>query len=397
MRHPLRLLLYIEWILFAGLMVTEVSPHTLQVNGLMWTNIGTIVWLAILGLWLPVGEKLAIKILYTLVEILPIVAAGMMGMRPVGLLYIIVAIRSYLVFGRQYRLWITGGIFTIALIAANLRPIDKHLSARRVNHRPTSIESQAPDRGFRWGFVVMFGGILLSLQLLLDRMLAEKQAKDELAIANARIRNYALKAEELATLQERNRIAREIHDSLGHSLTTLNLYLEMSLKLAQIQPERAQQSLTEAKRLGSIALQDVRQSVAALRSAPFPSQNLPIALQKLVDEFEHSNQIPCTCKLDLPPQLSTEIATALYRIIQEALTNISKYARASRVSTIIEFDTKYLRLTIDDDGCGFDPQPDRAGFGIQGMRERVIALNGQFELISAPHQGCQILATIPLG
>jgi signal transduction histidine kinase len=244
--------------------------------------------------------------------------------------------------------------------------------------------------------VVMFGGILLSLQLLLDRMLAEKQAKEELAIANDRIRNYALNAEELATLQERNRIAREIHDSLGHSLTTLNLYLEMSLKLARIQPDRSFQSLTEAKRLGSIALQDVRQSVAALRSEPFQGQNLPIALHQLLDEFQQSNQIPCNCSLDLPPQLPSEIATAIYRIVQAALTNTSKYARATQVSIDTKFDTQYLYLAIDDDGCGFEPQHNQTGFGIQGMRERVLALQGRFEIISAPQRGCQICATIPL-
>ncbi len=377
-------------------MVLEVSPHSSRsIDRPIWVNIGAIVLLAMMGLRLPSG-RLLVKILYTIAEIVPIVIVGALGMRSVGLLYIIVAIRSYLIFGRQYRLWITGGIFILALLASNLRP-ERRKPVSGIDRPPSLTQRKYPDRDeFRWGFVVMFGGILLSLQLLLDRMLAEKQAKEELAIANQRIRNYAFKAEELATLQERNRIAREIHDSLGHSLTTLNLYLEMSIKLAHIHPERSHEVLAEAKRLGSIALQDVRQSVSALRSAPLQGQNLPQAIHKLVDEFDRANQMSCRCELDLPPQISPEIATAIYRIVQEGLTNISKYANASAASIEITTTQASICLRIVDNGGGFDPAHNATGFGLQGMQERVRALQGKFTIVSAPQQGCQIEATIPL-
>ena len=407
MRHPLRSLLYIEWILFAVVMALEVSPYNGQLLEPKWLNIGIVVLLAVMGLRLPSG-KLSLKVIYTIAQIIPIFVAAAMGMRPIGLLYIIVVIRSYLIFGRQYRLWITGGIFGLCLITINLfsppqRPysragFDRGDRITRIQQSQLSPSAAMTARrdGFRWGFVLLFGGILLSLQLLVDRILAEKLAKEELAIANQRIRTYALKAEENGSLQERNRIAREIHDSLGHSLTALNLHLEMAVKLSHINPEKSREVLVEAKRLGSIALKDVRQSVSTLRSDPLQNQDLPTAIHKLADEFRLSNYIQPVCHLDLPPNLPQPVATTIYRIIQEALTNISKHAQASKVEIDIHTLTTAIELRLVDDGLGFIPTHNTTGFGLQGMRERVLSLQGKFEIISAPNEGCQIVVIIPL-
>ncbi|MCY7368383.1 MAG: sensor histidine kinase [Chamaesiphon sp.] len=393
----------------------EVSPYEAQLLEPKWLNIGIVAILAGMGLRLPLAKSTSIRVIYTIAQIILILIAASVGMRPASLLYIIVVIRSYLIFDRQYRLWLTAGIFGLYLMTMNLFPsrrLPPRLGERFQN--PTHIQttqprSPEPNRrerrdGFRWGFIVLFGGILFSLQLLIDRILAEKQAKEELAIANQRIRSYALKAEENGSLQERNRIAREIHDSLGHSLTALNLHLEMALKLAQIQPEKSRAVLTEAKRLGSTALKDVRASVSTLRSDPLQKIDLPIAIHKLADEFKLSNQIRPACYLDLPPNLPQPIATTIYRIIQEALTNISKYAEATEVIIEIQTFPTELRLKIADNGCGFVFSHNTTGFGLQGMRERVLSLHGNFEVISTPNtasdllhpSGCQIIAIIPL-
>ncbi len=414
MRHPLRSLLYIEWILFAVVMTLEVSPHMQSIEP-KWLNIGIVAVLATMGLRLPLDKKLSIRVIYTIAQIILILIAAGVGMRQTGLLYIIVMIRSYLIFGRQYRLWLTAGIFALYLMTMNLFPhrrLPPH-SDRNLPNRTDIQTVQPPFPGttrrehrdeFRWGFVVLFGGILFSLQLLIDRILAEKQAKEELAIANQRIRSYALKAEENGSLQERNRIAREIHDSLGHSLTALNLHLEMAVKLAQIKPEKSLEVLIEAKRLGSTALKDVRQSVSTLRSDPLQKLDLPVAIYKLADEFKLSNQIRPACYLDVTSNLPQPIATTIYRIIQEALTNISKYAQASEVIIEIQTLPTELKLRVVDNGCGFIPSNNMTGFGLQGMRERVLSLQGKFEIISTPDtdpdrlhpSGCQIVAIIPL-
>jgi signal transduction histidine kinase len=402
MRHPLRLLLYIEWILFAVVMALEVSPHqAATLDQPAWLNIGIVVLLAVIGLRLPTTSKWPVKFAYIIAQIILILVAATMGMRPFGLLYIIVVIRSYLIFGRQYRLWITASIFALSFMTMNLLP-HRHPPGSQPRHRTAIVRtesspgSRGDQAGFKWGFVFMFGGILLSLQLLVDRILAEKQAKEELSIANQRIRSYALRAQEIGGLQERNRIAREIHDSLGHSLTALNLHLEMALKLSQLKPEKSREVLAEAKRLGSIALSDVRQSVSAMRSDPLQNQDLPTAIQKLADEFEFSNHLKPLCHLDATPDLPQPIATTIYRIVQEALTNISKYAQASEVQIEIYRRLTELELRIIDNGQGFVPTNNMTGFGLQGMKERVLSLQGRFAIISEPNRGCQIVAIIPV-
>jgi signal transduction histidine kinase len=416
MRHPLRSLLYIEWILFAAIMASEVSNSGQSIE-LKWFNIGIVVLLAVMGLQLPSERKFSLRMLYTIAQVIPILVAAYMQMRPVGLLYIIVVIRSYLLFGRQYRLWITGGIFALYLMTMNLFPYRRqHLESRHptgamsrssrsaaergnaptMNGEESPLATRRERDGFRWGFVFLFGGILLSLQLLVDRILAEKHAKEELAIANQRIRSYALKAEENGSLQERNRIAREIHDSLGHSLTALNLHLEMAVKLSQLQPERSREVLVEAKRLGSIALQDVRQSVSALRSDPFADRDLATAIHKLADDFKFSNHLQPICDLEIPIDLPQSTNIIIYRIVQEALTNISKHAHASEVIIEIKTRSTTVELRVTDNGRGFIPTHNTTGFGLQGMRERVLSLQGQFEIISLPDRGCQIMAIIPV-
>jgi signal transduction histidine kinase len=420
MRHPLRSLLYIEWILFAVVMALEVSPRDGQMLDPKWLNIGIVVLLAGMGLRLPAG-KLWVRILYTIAQIVAVFVAAAVGMRPVGLLFIIVVIRSYLIFDRKYRLWITGGIFALSLITTNLFPYHQRgHTGKGFRDRPaiTSPNVRSPAAGnapqidgqtdspqetrrerdgFRWGFVSLFGGILLSLQLLVDRILAEKQAKEELAIANQRIRSYALRAQENGSLQERNRIAREIHDSLGHSLTALNLHLEMAVKLSQVQPEKSREVLLEAKRLGSIALKDVRQSVSTLRSDPMHDRDLATAIHELADEFKLSNYVEPICQIDLPAHLPPSVTISIYRIVQEALTNISKYAHATAVTIDIHTTSHSIDLQITDNGRGFIPTNNSTGFGLQGMRERVLSLQGEFELMSAPDRGCQIVASIPFG
>jgi signal transduction histidine kinase len=402
MRHPLRLLLYIEWIFFAGVMVWEVAPHRLDITAPpVWLNIGILVLLAVMGLRLPTAGRLLFKFAYIIAQVMLISVVILIGKNPFfGLLYIVVMFRSYLILGRQYRLWILASVFALSIITVNSSSPHRMLRGNKaIPHvqladRPFSPGGRRDD--FKWGFVFMFGGILLSLQLLVDRIVAEKQAKEELSIANQRIRSYAIKAQEMGSLQERNRIAREIHDSLGHSLTALNLHLEMALKLSQVKPEKSRAVLAEAKRLGSIALKDVRQSVSAMRSDPLQNQDLPTAIQKLADEFEFSNHLKPLCHLETMPHISQPIATTIYRIVQEALTNISKYAQASEVKIEIYHRPTELELRIIDNGRGFIPTNNITGFGLQGMRERVLSLQGRFAIISEPNQGCQIVAIIPV-
>lgn len=205
-----------------------------------------------------------------------------------------------------------------------------------------------------------------------------------------------MRIEDQATLQERNRIARDIHDSLGHSLTALNLQLETALKLFSANPEKAKMFLTEAKRLGSTALQDVRQSVSTMRSDPLQGRSLEDAIASLIEGFVRSTGISPTCSIFLEHSISTDIAIVVYRIVQEALTNISKYAAATEVQIQLQATAAELYVRIQDNGKGFNLDENSSGFGLQGMRERTLALGGQLAIDSAPGDGCRITAKFSL-
>lgn len=214
------------------------------------------------------------------------------------------------------------------------------------------------------------------------------QALEQEQILNQRI-------EEVATLEERTRIARDIHDSLGHSLVALNIQMETAITLWQQDPNQAYTLLVEAKQLGTFALQAVRQSVEQMRFDPLQGQTLEIAIAALSQKFYHTTGILPECCIDLSQPLSHPLNTALYRIVQEGLTNICKYAEATAVKIHIQRTQSDLLLVLEDNGKGFRIDESRIGYGLQGMQERTAASGGKLEIKSEPGAGCQIVASFP--
>lgn len=210
------------------------------------------------------------------------------------------------------------------------------------------------------------------------------------------IRRLNRRLEQLAALEERNRIARDIHDSLGHALVGLNMQIQSSLSLWEKHPQKAFEFLVEAKQLGSEALNAVRESVSAVRSDPLQGQLLEEAIARLVSEFHATTGLLPTCQIALTHPTSQSLNTVIYRIIQEGLTNICKYAAATDVHIQVQSTSTGVSLMIQDNGRGFCVHDQLTGFGLQGMKERAIAQRGQLTIISEPGQGCQIRADFPL-
>ncbi|MDX2230878.1 MAG: response regulator [Leptolyngbyaceae cyanobacterium bins.349] len=224
---------------------------------------------------------------------------------------------------------------------------------------------------------------LRRLQVELQRSLEQERA------LNQRI-------EELATLEERNRIARDIHDSLGHALVALNIQMETALTLWKDSPDKAYEFLVEAKQLGSEALQATRQSVADMRFDPLKGRGLADAIAALTQEFYRTTGIQPDCAIHLTQPLSTQVSTVLYRIVQEGLTNICKHAHATVVTIQLQSTDDGLCLALQDNGKGFQLDENRTGFGLQGMQERVTALGGHLEITSKPGTGCLVRAALPI-
>ncbi len=343
----------------------------------------------IIGLELPKNQPVD-KAIYTGLEIGFILVSSIWGgIRLAPLLIIIFVIRNCFIFKGNSRLVITLFSFILFVVSESYRIQNMP--------RPMGIRFLPPER-FIFIFVsstILFGLVVVFLQLLVDAVLSERESREELAQANAQLRQYALRIEDIATLQERNRIAREIHDSLGHSLTVFNLHLEAALRLLDANPAEAKEFILEAKQLGATALKDVRQSVATLRSDIWRGKSLETAIASLIEDCYKSTGILPTFYLDLQQPIPAEVKMAIYRIIQESLTNICKYAIATEVEIIIEAKTD-VHLIVRDNGRGFNPNQNTTGFGLQGMRERTQVLGGKFKIVTAPAQGCQIIANFPL-
>jgi signal transduction histidine kinase len=197
--------------------------------------------------------------------------------------------------------------------------------------------------------------------------------------------------------QERNRIARDLHDSLGHSLTGLNLQLQTAMKLCKPDPNQAQELLNEAHKLVTLATKEVRQSVKALRNDATETQSLEVLVASLAHDFQQTTGVLPEVDINLPMlSLPSHLITPIYRIIQEALNNIRKYAQATSVQIHVCTTLTGVYLIVKDNGRGFDPQNVSGGYGLQGMQERVAVLQGRLQLESQPGNGCCISVGIPM-
>lgn len=209
------------------------------------------------------------------------------------------------------------------------------------------------------------------------------------------IRRLNRRIEQMAALEERNRIARDIHDSLGHALVALNMQIQSSLSLWEKNPQKAYEFLVEAKQLGSDALNAVRDSVSDMRSDPLQGKLLEEAIAHLIDEFHAAIGILPIAHIELNYPLSQSLNTAIYRIVQESLTNIAKYAEATQVQIQLQTTSTIVSLSVQDNGKGFWVNDQQTGFGLKGMKERAVAQRGQLIITSEPGRGCQIKADFP--
>jgi signal transduction histidine kinase len=247
-------------------------------------------------------------------------------------------------------------------------------------------------------FVIIF--VQLTQTADAQRLQAE-QLTVELEAANHQLAAYAAQAEELATTKERNRIAREIHDTLGHYLTVVNMQIKAAQAVMGQQPEKAQDVLQKAQKLTEEGLTAVRQSVSTLRDSPIGHKPLPATLANLLAETENSGIVTQFDILGEPRLLDAKLNLTLYRAVQEGLTNIRKHARASRVDLQLDFSqADQVRLRLKDNGVGtaVSTATDHASngsFGLIGLRERVHLLGGHLQTETAPGNGFILTITLP--
>jgi signal transduction histidine kinase len=223
----------------------------------------------------------------------------------------------------------------------------------------------------------------------------------ELAVSHQQLKDYTRQAVELAGTNERNRLARDIHDSLGHYLTVINVQLEKALVFHNASPQEADQAVRDAKALASDALQDVRRSVSTLRATSH--QFSAHAALGLLIEHMQGGQLTIELRVAGSEEgFSEESLMALFRAAQEGLTNVQKHARATNARLDLQFGEEEAVLQLSDNGQGFDPTipqpvtPGReGGYGLQGVHERAQLIGGWFKLESAPDRGTRLTLHVP--
>jgi signal transduction histidine kinase len=225
---------------------------------------------------------------------------------------------------------------------------------------------------------------------------------NQLAVAMENARLFD-ESRDLAVLEERNRMAREIHDTLSQGFTGIVLQMEASEDVLQDDPTEVQQHLTIAKNLARHGLAEARRSVWNLLPQALEENPLHVALSDEVERFNAVEAQQATFNISgARRQVPAVIQAALLRICQESLTNIRKYAEATQVSVQLTFGGDSVGISVVDNGTGFDPDnvnigDGQGGFGLTAMRQRARLLRGNIEIISAPGRGTRVEATIPIG
>jgi PAS domain S-box-containing protein len=224
-----------------------------------------------------------------------------------------------------------------------------------------------------------------------------RRIQQEIHTSRQQLRELAAQLES-AREEERKHIAREVHDELGQVLTALRMDVSLlRLRFGALDPQLADK-VQDMKNLVDRGIQGVRNVASNLRPAAL-DMGLIAALEWLCGELSGRINIACTLDMNQTEfDLDEARAVVVFRIVQESITNVARYAQATQVTIRLEQDQNELRVTVQDDGQGFDPAQaaGKKSFGLLGMRERALALGGRLDIQSAPQQGTTIALTIPL-
>ena len=217
----------------------------------------------------------------------------------------------------------------------------------------------------------------------------------ELSDANRHLSEYAEQVHELAIAQERNRFAREIHDGLGHYLTTINMQISAASALVKSDPGKSVDMLEKAKKMTSEALVDVRNSVFSLRKESIDLNDLHQRISQLVEESRNSGIDVFLNVKGMPIPLSPQANLTIYRTAQETLNNAHKHSQATRVDLQLDYSQiGYVQFVVIDNGLG--AEEIRNGFGLIGIQERVRLLNGEVKIDNQPGKGFEVRINLPV-
>jgi signal transduction histidine kinase len=229
--------------------------------------------------------------------------------------------------------------------------------------------------------------------MLVDMMKVQREQRRRLTVANERLAQYASTLEQLTISRERNRLARELHDVLAHTLSGVAVELEGARSMLRLDLERANALLNHSLQAIREGLTETRRALHELRAKPLEDLGLALAVQTLAesyaDRYDFHIDLSIKCDLDDMP---VDVQQCVYRIAQEALANVADHAQAQNAQVVLNWEQDQLRLIICDDGCGFDPRVsgEERHYGLLGMRERAEMIGGNLSIESQVGKGTQV-------
>lgn len=252
-----------------------------------------------------------------------------------------------------------------------------------------------------WGWTVItliqtviFLAVGFSISYLMSRL---RQQQQSLEAANIRLTHYASTLEQLATTRERNRLARELHDTLAHTLSGLSVQLETLKAYWDVDQKAARSILDKSLAAAHSGLKETRRALQALRASPLDDLGLALAISTVAkDAAERANLALDLSITDDIPALSPDVEQSVYRIAQEAIANVVSHADAQKLTVKLEFAEGKTTLIVEDDGIGFDMEKvsKKAQLGLTGMRERAQLIGGKLNITSKPRAGTTIQLTV---
>jgi two-component system, NarL family, sensor histidine kinase YdfH len=261
------------------------------------------------------------------------------------------------------------------------------------------------DQLFWWLMAIIPMAVFVIIYVLLYNRQVE--ARDhaqsllaELEIANRQLSDYAQRVQELTLVNERQRMAHELHDTLSQGLAGLILQLEAAdAHLANGRPDRAQKIVQQTMERARETLANARRAIGDLRQEQAFSLNLAQALKQEAARFNEATGIPCSLVIDLPVPIPQNLSDTVCRTVSEGLTNVARHAQASQVDVHVLEQDQFLQVFLHDNGVGFDPQNavgQPGHFGLLGMVERARLVNGVLEVISQFGKGTTLHLRLPL-
>jgi signal transduction histidine kinase len=315
-----------------------------------------------------------------------IVAAAIALVVPVGMGYVpilFIILAAQLFFGLQTReavLWTLGYAALVGILLLITAPLFSAVMTMFIYG----------------GAFIFFAAVTTMFKREQVTRARSEQLLKELEAVHAQLREYAARVEQLAVAEERNRLAREIHDSLGHHLTILSVQLQAASRLIALDSTRAASEIEKARAIVAEALGDVRQSVSALRAQAAVNGQPALALERMIQEFGDATGIIVNYRADALGALSPAQVLTIYRAVQEGLTNVQKHAHASRVDVTLQRDETIIRLALADNGSGDGAARAESGFGLLGLRERVEFLGGVLSYGARAGGGFELKMELPL-